>query len=309
MNPLLKLVAVENGGVFSRTQALSCGYTPAQMRERLADGRWEKVRFGQYAERVELSLTPWDREMWRHRRLAFAVANSITPGSIAFSHQTALVLHQVPLWGVNLSEVQVSRLDGRRGGPVAGVRHHRGRSAPTELTQVDGLTVTTASRALVETACTTSFEAGVVSADAVLRDHPIDPLAILARIEFWPGSTTAKAALAFADKRSESVGESRLRVLFHQQGLPAPLLQVEFDDADGFIGRVDFYFPDYGTVVEFDGLMKYAAGDRETLIREKLREDRLRALGLEVVRVVWADLKWPTDVATRVRRAFARRAA
>jgi hypothetical protein len=30
---------------------------------------------------------------------------------------------------------------------------------------------------------------------------------------------------------------------------------------------------------------------------------------LEVVRIVWADLKWPADVATRVRRAFARRAA
>ncbi|GAA0934759.1 type IV toxin-antitoxin system AbiEi family antitoxin domain-containing protein [Kribbella koreensis] len=309
MNPLLKLIAVEHGGVFSRSQALSCGYTHEQLRERLADGRWEKVRYGQYAERVELSLTSWDREIWLHRRLAFAVANSIASGTIALSHQTALVFHQVPLWGVDLTEVQVSRLDGRRGGPVAGVRHHRGGFAPTELIQVDGLTMATVSRALAETACTTSFEAGVVSADAVLRDHPIEPAAMLARIEFWPGSATAKAALAFADKRSESVGESRLRVLFHQQGLPEPLLQVEFGDADGFIGRVDFYFPEQGTVVEFDGLVKYAAGDRETLIREKLREDRLRALGLEVVRIVWADLKWPADVATRVRRGFARRAA
>lgn len=246
MNPLLKVVAVGQGGVFSRAQALTCGYTRQQLRERLADGRWEKVRYGQYAERVDLShLAPWDRETWRHRRLAFAVANSIAPGAIAMSHQTALVLHGIPLWGVDLTEVQASRLDGHRGGLVAGVRHHRGKFAPSELTQVDGLTTTTVSRALIETACTASFESAVVSADAVLRKHPIDAdaLGMLARIEFWPGSATAKAALAFSDKRSESVGESRLRVLLHNQGLPAPLLQVEFDDAGGFIARVDFFFP------------------------------------------------------------------
>jgi hypothetical protein len=212
---------------------------------------------------------------------------------------------------VDLAEVQVCRLDGRRGGLVAGVRHHRGRYENTELTQIDGLTVTTASRALVETACTTSFESAVVSADAVLRDHTIEPEALLtlARIEFWPGSTTAKAALAFADKSSESVGESRLRVLLHQQGLPAPLLQVEFNDARGFVARVDFYFPEQGTIVEFDGLLKYAGGSPEILVREKLREDRLRALGLEVVRIVWADLDRPAEIAARIRRAFARRAA
>lgn len=312
MNPLLKVVAVGQGGVFSRAQALTCGYTRQQLRERLADGRWEKVRYGQYAERVDLShLAPWDRETWRHRRLAFAVANSIAPGAIAMSHQTALVLHGIPLWGVDLTEVQASRLDGHRGGLVAGVRHHRGKFAPSELTQVDGLTTTTVSRALIETACTASFESAVVSADAVLRKHPIDAdaLGMLARIEFWPGSATAKAALAFSDKRSESVGESRLRVLLHNQGLPAPLLQVEFDDAGGFIARVDFFFPEYGTVVEFDGLVKYAGGPPEVLVREKFREDRLRALGLEVVRTVWADLERPADVTTRIRRAFARHAA
>ncbi|WP_433014132.1 type IV toxin-antitoxin system AbiEi family antitoxin domain-containing protein [Kribbella sp. CA-294648] len=312
MNPLLKTVALEQGGVFSRAQALTSGYTRQQLRERVADGRWEKVRYGQYAERTDLShLAPWDRETWRHRRLAFAVANSIAPGAIALSHQTALVLHGVPLWGVDLTEVQASRLDGRRGGPVAGVRHHRGRFAPSELTKVDGLTVTTLPRALVETACTASFESAVVSADAVLRDHPAEAAVqqMLARIEFWPGSTRAKAALGFADKLSESVGESRLRVLLHNQGLPTPRLQVELGDAAGLVGRVDFFFAEQGTVVEFDGLVKYAGGSPEILVREKLREDRLRALGLEVVRIVWTDLNGPADVAARIRRAFARRAA
>jgi very-short-patch-repair endonuclease len=310
VNPQLKVIAAAQGGVFSRAQAFSCGYTREQLRERVADGRWEKVRYGQYAERVELGhLAPWDREMARHRRLAHAVANSMSPGTIALSHHSALVLHGVPLWGVRLHEVQISRLDGRRGGLIAGVRHHRGKLLATELTEVSGLTVTTVPRALGEAACTMSFEAAVVSADAVLREHHVDAetvLRMLDRIEFWPGSVTARAALAFSDARSESVGESRLRLLLHNQGLPAPQLQVTFDDSGGFVARVDFFFPEHRAVVEFDGLVKYAGGSQEVLVQEKLREDRLRALGLEVVRITWADLTRPADVADLVRRAFAR---
>ncbi|TCM49204.1 hypothetical protein EV648_103473 [Kribbella sp. VKM Ac-2568] len=304
------MIAAGQGGVFSRAQAFSCGYTREQLRERLGDGRWQKVRYGQYAERVDLGhLAPWDRETWRHRQLAYAVANSMRPGTVALSHHSALVLHGVPLWGVGLGEVQISRLDGRRGGLIAGVRHHRGKLPATELTEVEGLTATTVPRALAETACTTSFEAIVVSADAVLRAHHLSAEAVLQmldRIEFWPGSATARAALSFADPLSESVGESRLRVLLHNQGFPTPMLQAEFEDSDGFIARVDFYFPDHRTVVEFDGLVKYAGGSREVLVQEKVREDRLRALGLEVVRFTWADLARPTDVAVRIRRAFAR---
>lgn len=303
----MKVIAAGQGGVFSRAQAFESGYTRELVRERLGDGRWERIRYGQYAERVDLTHLPaWDRQAWRHRRLAYAVANSMRPGTVALSHQTALVLHRVPLWGVELSEVQISRLDGRRGGLIAGVRHHRGKLEAVDLTQVDGLTVTTVARALVETACTASYEAVVVIADAVLRAHRIDTQAMLDVIEFWPGSATARAALAFSDPMSESVGESRLRVLLHNLGLPTPLLQVEFRDSDGFVARVDFYFPEYDTVVEFDGLVKYAGGSQQVLVEEKLREDRLRALGLEVVRITWADLDRPTDVAARIRQAFAR---
>jgi very-short-patch-repair endonuclease len=81
---------------------------------------------------------------------------------------------------------------------------------------------------------------------------------------------------------------------------------VVFTDSDGFIARVDFFFPDQNTVVEFDGLTKYADGSAETLVREKIREDRLRALGLEVVRITWADLAHPSRTAMRIREAFAR---
>ena len=306
----LKVIASGQGGVFSRGQAEAAGYSPEQMRERLADGRWQRVRRGQYAEAVELGHLPaWEQEIWRHRRAIYAVVNSVRPGSVAISHQSALVLHEVALWGVDLAEVQVTRRDERKGRRAAGVRQHAGKLTPADLAEVDGLTVTTVPRATVELACTSSFESAVVTVDSALHRGLVsrkEGARLLELIEFWPGSATARAALVFGNQRSESVGESRLRVLMHDHGLPVPVLQHVVNDARGFVGRTDFYFPDHRTVVEFDGLTKY--GSLETLVQEKLREDRLRALGLQVVRIVWADLSHPPAVITRIRQAFARAA-
>lgn len=310
MNSKLKIVAGRQGGVFSRRQAMDSGYTHEQIQERLGDRRWERVRHGQYAERIELDhLTPWERQIQLHRRLVHAAVNSMRPGTAVVSHHSALIMHGVPVWEANLSEVQLTRSSGWRGGPAAGVRHHRGRLVAADLDVVDNLGVTAVARALVETAATASFEAAVVSADAVLRSRQVsdDELGrVLELTQFWPGGPTIRSAVAFANPLAESVGESRLRVLMHQHGLPSPMLQVAFEDAAGFVGRVDFYFPEYDTVVEFDGLMKYADGAREILIQEKTREDRLRALGLQVVRTTWADLADPSRTVMAIQRAFGR---
>ena len=55
-------------------------------------------------------------------------------------------------------------------------------------------------------------------------------------------------------------------------------------------------------VVEFDGAVKYQTGDGSVLFREKQREDRLRELGFEVVRVIWSELDRPAEVIGRVQR-------
>ena len=107
----------------------------------------------------------------------------------------------------------------------------------------------------------------------------------------------------FADGRSESVGESRSRVLTHDFGLPPPELQVEYYDADGLIGRVDFDFPGLSSVTEFDGRLKYAGASSDVLVAEKLREDRLRGIGLAVVRTRWSDLDHPRRTAARIARS------
>ncbi|MBK8468782.1 MAG: hypothetical protein IPL45_03020 [Actinomycetales bacterium] len=60
-------------------------------------------------------------------------------------------------------------------------------------------------------------------------------------------------------------------------------------------------------IVEFDGRVKYV--NAAVLWDEKRREDALRALGYEVVRVTWADLEHPERVASLIRAARCRAAA
>ncbi|WP_432888766.1 type IV toxin-antitoxin system AbiEi family antitoxin domain-containing protein [Kribbella sp. CA-245084] len=310
MNQRLRLIAQRQGGVFSRRQALASGCTHDQIVRCLRDGSWEQIRRGQYAEMLDLTvLPPWERARMLHRRQVHAAVNGMRPGSVAVSHQSALVLHGLPIWGLDLSRVHVTRVDGRSGGVVAGVQHHLGVLTDADLSFADGLLATSVARATLESACLASFEVGVVGVDAALRAGHLEEdevRRLRSVMAFWPGSVAAREALRFGTGLSESVGESRLRVLMYEHGLPRPRLQTEFRDRLGLIGRVDFDFDGDWTVVEFDGALKYGGGSPEVLIREKRREDRLRALGLTVVRTDWSDFDRPADLAAGLLRVLRR---
>ncbi|MGH8963294.1 MAG: hypothetical protein ACRDWT_19230, partial [Jatrophihabitantaceae bacterium] len=60
-----------------------------------------------------------------------------------------------------------------------------------------------------------------------------------------------------------------------------------FDTGGRFVGRADFYWPEFGVVGEADGRMQY--DDRTVLLAEKRRREALEALGLIVVRWHWTD--------------------
>jgi hypothetical protein len=111
----------------------------------------------------------------------------------------------------------------------------------------------------------------------------------------------AERVAALASPQPESVGESYSRAVFELLGFEQPLLQQVFRDGRGFIGRSDFWWPAQGVVGEFDGKGKYVQAAlrdgitaEEAVYREKLREDRIRALGHGFVRWRWADLTDPS---------------
>ena len=117
------------------------------------------------------------------------------------------------------------------------------------------------------------------------------------------------------DEARETWFESWSFTILWQLGIEVPAAQVAVYDARGrFVGRVDGLWREGGTVVEADGAGKYL-GEFDTdgpsglaaaraVVAEKVREDRLRNCGLEVVRYDVPEMRWrPQDVAARVHDA------
>ncbi|WBQ04541.1 hypothetical protein [Kribbella sp. CA-293567] len=303
MNKKLQRVVRERGGWFSRGDALDAAYTASEVRLRLKRGQWKRLCRDVYCEVGDWpeDESPWARTARLHTLMARAVVRRLDAG-VVISHQTATLLYGLPTWGLDHSRVQVTRTSGRARSDRS-VQVHRTVLATDETAEVLGLRVTSPARAVVETTCTSSYEVGVVLADAALREGLVTAVELTQMADYlkhWPGSPAAQAATAFADGASESVGESRLRILMANEGLPAPESQVEILDAAGqLVGRVDFLLLGH-LIVEFDGALKYDSS--KALMAEKWREDRLRELGYAFARVTWPDLNHPHQTATRLRR-------
>ncbi|MEV0289069.1 type IV toxin-antitoxin system AbiEi family antitoxin domain-containing protein [Kribbella sp. NPDC050820] len=306
MNPKLKVMAEQRRGWFKRSDVLAAGYSDAELRRRLRRGQWARLSRDAFVERSEWPVDepPWERARRLHLLAVRAVTDRLE--NVVVSHQSAAVVHGLPTWGLDLRRVHVTRSTGRiRSSETLSV--HRSPLEADEITEVGGVRVTTVDRAITEAACTASYEVGVVLADAALRDGLTCSERLVRtadRHQHWAGSPAARAAARFADGLSESVGESRLRVLMDNCQLPEPRLQVEIlaDDRQ-LIGRVDFLLPGE-LVVEFDGALKYGE-TAEAVIAEKWREDRLREHGYQVARVIWPDLDRPRATAARLLRRLA----
>jgi very-short-patch-repair endonuclease len=192
-----------------------------------------------------------------------------------------------------------------------------GRAVPVEAQ--DATTVVPA-LAVVQHGLSSGPLAALVAADGALHRGLVtreDLGTALGWIHQHPRSALIRGFLELADGRHESPGETRLGHLLHLMKAPAtPQFRIS---EPGFEAVVDFLLDDEKVVLEFDGKVKYARtadeadpfGNRRTpqevLWLEKRREDRLRELGYEVVRVTWSELDDPRAVAERI-AAAARRA-
>lgn len=284
------------------------GFSRRNAEKLLRSGSWNRLRQGAVQIGAPL-LRPEDQ----HRLLVRATVRQRRGSStMAVSHASAAALWGLPIWGVDLSKVHVTR-PGRAGSATtAHVVPHRSSLTDEEITELDGVPVTTPARTVLDIARYHGFTRGVVVADAALRAG-LNREELTGVLDLATGRRSAGCAervIAFADPLSESVGESRSRVALAVLGLPKPVLQQEFRTSAGrLVGRTDFWMEDFGTIGEFDGRSKYGLSGNaatEDLAREKDREDELRDLGQQVVR--WTDgvFAEPSVLVDRFGRAFAR---
>ena len=293
-----------------RREARAQGWSDEELGRLTRRAEWTRLRRGAYLD----APAPRD-DVARHRLLVRATIDELRRPAVV-SHQSAAVLWGIPLWGLRLDRVHVTRRPGASTGASRSLHVHVARLPDDDIAVVGGLVVTSPVRTVLDVVRSAPLDVGVVALDAALRTGAVDAAAVRAGLSAMVGtrgSRNAARVVALADARSESVGESRSRVLLHRLGLPPSDLQFEVRSPEGaLIARTDFGWEPQRVVGEFDGRIKYGRLLRpgqqpgDVVFQEKRREDLVRDEGWAVVRWTWDDLLHPARLGERVGRAHDR---
>ena len=295
MNSTLGQIIDANHGIFSRAEALDCGETDRSLADARRAGILVRLRRGMYAPADLYAGSDDTGKHLLHARAAVAAQG----GEVALTGASAAALHGFAMYQQDLAVVHLVRLDRGSARRRAGTTHHIVlREIANDLVQWNGLTCVSPARAVWEVACRSSLEAGVVTTDSSLRQQPrlAEALQELQdRFAYYPGSRQARTALRLGDGRSESPGESVTRVQFFRYGIPMPEPQCRVINSRGeLVGISDFGWEEYRHLAEFDGKVKYqkllrpGESPADCVVREKRREDQLRAEGHGMSRFVWS---------------------
>lgn len=273
----------------------------AALRRRVSRGELRTVHPG-----VHVDAAAWAELTPRRRHVLQAIAAlPAWTARLVVSHETAAAVHGCPRLGDWPRRVQVTDPERTRGQATAHAVKHAAGLEPGDVWTVSGLAVTSPGRTAADLLLTQRHGESVVLLDDLLHRGLIDRSDVEARVRARPRArarVSALRSLAFASPHAESAGESLTRVLLDRIGAPVPALQRSFDIASWYDPRVDFWFPDQGVVLEFDGVAKYTRsryrGSRtaaQVVVDEKIREDAIRNLP-EVrgfVRCLWEHLREP----------------
>ena len=204
------------------------------------------------------------------------------------SHESAARLHGIELIEPGQNTLTVPRSRSRL--DVSGWRVRRADLPAGDVEEVDGASVTSVQRTLLDLARRLPVDEATVAADSALRQGLLttSDLSRLARAT-GRGAARARAVASGADPSAESVLESLLRVALVAAGLRPLTQHVIRDAAGGFVARVDFCWPASRLVVEADGYAFHA--DRAAYRRDRERLNHLERLGWRVLRFTWEDVR------------------
>jgi very-short-patch-repair endonuclease len=212
------------------------------------------------------------------------------------SHTSAAALWGM-VWTTAIIEVTVPTTAGhvKRDGIVV----HRQRLPAEHVTNHRGIPVTTPIRTLLDYAAVASL--GAVSRafeQAQVHLHvPPAPLAaeVISRPRQRGNGKLRKVLVAAVDPADvRSVLELRFLRMCDAHGIPRPQVNVRMGE-----WTPDFYWPEWGLIVETDGVAFHStAASRD---RDALKDETMRSLGLAVLRLSWAEVtERPAETARRI---------
>lgn len=271
--------------IFNIVQLRDRGVGQDEVRRALSQGELVRLKRGWY------SCTARDEPSERHRlRLQAELADH--PGTVP-SHYSGAIHLGLPVHRPDWRRVHLMRTGSGRAQNRAHLVIHR---------QVGDATRADPALVVAQTAlfCPVS---GLMALDKALA---IDSVT-LADVDRWakvlvgrPGHPHLRVVRRLADERRESPLESHTAIVFDRWGW---WIEPQFA-VPGTNYRADGRLRGTSVLVECDGLGKY--DEPGASVREKLREDEIRTLGWEVVRVTTSLLDEPLTLARRVKDAIDR---
>jgi hypothetical protein len=286
------------------------GYSYMELARMARRAELVRIRRGAYTD----PEPPLDPRVAHLQLLEATLAQSAHESVV--SHASAALLHNLPIGTEHLDRVHLTRDRAGQGKIRRYVQVHGLTLDDGDVVEVGGFHVTSLARTVLDLGCALRPLLAVPIGDAALLAgmSTVELAAQLDRSSRRHGIAQARRTAALLDERSESPGESMSRVVFADHRIPAPVPQFRvYDHLGRLVGRTDFGWEAQRTLGEFDGKAKYGRlllkpgqSAEDALFEEKRREDRLRDLGWQVVRWVWADLFDPAALVERLHRAFAR---
>jgi predicted transcriptional regulator of viral defense system len=288
-------LAVTQGGVLTRPQALELGFTARQVGRRVSSGRWKLVRRGVY------EVVPP-----RDRRDLLRTVLATWPGAVV-SHESAAVLHAFPF--VEEAKLVVSHHT-RTTHEFTGVEVRRTHDLDAwHVTNVDGVRATTVARTVVDLAASRSERHVGAIVDRLVSDGAVELFEIEAVLGSTarrgkPGTVTMRAVLEdrCGEDQSASALERRGRALIEGAGLPLPV--SEFPIPWTANRRFDDAYPDRRIAIEWDSRRFHGQMSSFESDRERDRDGAVH--GWVILRFTWNDVhNHPQRVVETIRSLLA----
>lgn len=287
----LTRIAVANQGLVTRQQALTAGVRDHHLAHLVRRGLLARVARGVYAVGEPIPDARALAAAWR--------------AVISYDSAAAWLGFDLPE-PVDLLHLSVARSRGRYAERVPGTRLHRADIAPGDIVMVRGARVTCPLRTAMDVSRHAPVDHSVALVDAMLRAgaFTVDEYLGVARRAKGPGRLRIQVVASLVDPDSGSVLESLTRTLLWRHGLAPERTQFSVRGQGGWIGRVDFAWPEQRLIVECDGYEFHAA--RDPFQKDRRRWSALTAASWRVLVVTWFDVtRDPSYVVDLVRGALA----
>lgn len=289
---LIARLAERQHGVVARRQVEGMGLGRRGIEVRLRSGRLHRIHAGVYAV--------------GHRAIS---GRARWMAAVLFCGPEAVLSHRsaAALWGIrNPTSGAIEVTTPAKSRSRGAIRRHYSRLPADEVTEQDGIPVTTVPRTVFDIAA----QSGADDAEAALRQAEYlrlyDRLSLPDLLDRYPGRRGSKAVRQCLARRRLTAGRGRswLEDVFlpflDRHELPRPGQLNAWIEVRGKRVEVDCYWPQLSAIVELDGFA--AHGTRIAFREDRARDRRLLAAGYGVARIAPEQLEdEPAEVAADLR--------